>query len=43
MSHVKVQMSSRYDLISFGLDLISVYGMLIRGMALHHIITKVKL
>ena len=41
MSHVKVQMSSRYDLISFGLDLIAVYGMLIRGMALHHIITKV--
>ena len=41
MSHVKVQMSSRYDLISFGFDLISVYGMLIRGMALHHTITKV--
>ena len=28
-------------MISSGLDLISVYGMLIRGMALHHIITKV--
>ena len=33
-------MSSRYDLISFGLDLISVYGMLIRGMASPHITTK---
>ena len=41
MSHVKVHISSHDDMISSGPDLISVYGMLIRGMALHHTITKV--
>ena len=40
MSHVKVRISYHHDMISSGPDLISVYGMLIRGMALHHITTK---
>ena len=39
MSHVKVRISYHHDMISSGPDLISVYGMLIRGMASHHTIT----